>query len=121
MPGNREILTIGVDLGGTKMETALIDAAGHILSSHRRLTHPEKDPDRIIADIVTSAETCQGKAGKRARALGIRVAGQVDRAGTLRFAPNLDWGNVPLQQRLEEALSMPVVVNNDVRAATWGE
>ena len=121
MPGNREILTMGVDLGGTKIETALVDAAGHILSSHRRLTHLDKGPDRVIADIVMSVETCQGEVSKRAQALGIGVAGQVDRAGTLRFAPNLGWRNVPLQQRLEETLNMPVAINNDVRAATWGE
>jgi len=50
------------------------------------------------------------------------VAGQVDKvSGTVRFSPNLGWRNVPLQARLEEALGLPVVVNNDVRAATWGE
>ncbi len=121
MPVNRELLTMGVDLGGTKIETALVDAAGHILSSHRQLTHPEKGPDKVIADIVMSVKTCQGEVSKRAQALGIGVAGQVDRAGTLRFAPNLGWCNVPLQRRLEEALNMPVAINNDVRVATWGE
>jgi glucokinase len=39
----------------------------------------------------------------------------------VRFAPNLGWRNVTLQVMLEKALNMPVVVNNDVRAATWGE
>jgi glucokinase len=45
----------------------------------------------------------------------------VDSAGTVRFAPNLGWRDVPLQMRLEEALGVPVVIDNDVRAATWGE
>jgi glucokinase len=41
--------------------------------------------------------------------------------GVVRYAPNLKWRNVPLKDKLEEKLKMPVVVTNDVRAATWGE
>lgn len=119
--GNSVVATLGVDLGGTKIETALVDAAGRIVASHRHPTHPEKGPNGVIADVVTSVKTCLGKADMAAQGLGVGVAGQVDKTGTLRFAPNLGWRNVPLQVRLERALGMPVVVNNDVRAATWGE
>ena len=120
--GDRELLDIGVDIGGTKIEMALVDAAGRILASHRVLTHPERGPDGVIADIVTCVETYLGEAGQSVRGLGIGVAGQVDRAsGTLRSAPNLGWRNVPLQARLEKALGLTVMVSNDVRAATYGE
>ena len=120
--GDRELLDIGVDIGGTKIEMALVDASGRILASHRGLTHPERGPDGVIADIVTCVETYLGEAGQSVRGLGIGVAGQVDRAtGTLRSAPNLGWRNVLLQARLEEALGLPVMVSNDVRAATYGE
>lgn len=123
VPEDRELLTLGVDVGGTKIETVLVDAAGRILASHRYPTQPEKGPDGVIANIVTSVEVCLGEADQKAQGLGIGVAGQVDRAsGMLRFAPNLvGWYNVPLQAKLEETLGLPVVVNNDVRAATWGE
>jgi len=119
--GNKAVVTLGVDLGGTKIETALVDAAGRIVASHRHPTHLEKGPNGVIADVVTSIKTCLGEAGMTAQGLGVGMAGQVDRAGTVRFAPNLGWRNVPLQVRLEKALGMPVIVNNDVRAATWGE
>lgn len=113
---------MGVDLGGTKIETALVNAAGRILASHRRPTHHKKNPDRVIADIVASMEICLKEANQTAQGLGIGVAGQVDKAtGTVRFAPNLGWRNVPLQTKLEETSGLTVVVNNDVRAATWGE
>ena len=39
----------------------------------------------------------------------------------VRFAPNLKWREVALGDRLHQALDLPVVVANDVRAATWGE
>lgn len=121
MAGNSAVVTLGVDLGGTKIETALVDAAGRIVASHRHPTHLEKGPNGVIADVVTSIKTCLGEAGMTAQGLGVGMAGQVDRTGTVRFAPNLGWRNVSLQVRLEKALGMPVVVNNDVRAATWGE
>ncbi len=115
------MLTLGIDLGGTKIETALVDATGRILASHRRPTNPERGSDDVISDIIACAKTCLGEAGKTARALGLGVAGQVDREGTVHFSPNLGWRNVPLKVKLEEILDMPVVVNNDVRAAIWGE
>jgi len=116
-----KVVTLGVDLGGTKIETALVDAAGRIIVSHRQETHPEQGPDGVISDIATCVKTCLGEAGKTAQGLGVGVAGQVDRAGTVHFAPNLGWRNVALKAKLEGILDMPVVVSNDVRVATWGE
>jgi glucokinase len=53
---------------------------------------------------------------------GSGSAGQIDpEHGMVRFAPNLGWHNVPFQSDLAGALGLPVVVTNDVRAATWGE
>jgi glucokinase len=50
------------------------------------------------------------------------VAGQITATGgVVRFAPNLNWREVPLQDRLHQALNLPVAITNDVRAATWGE
>lgn len=121
MVGNSEVVTIGVDLGGTKVETALVDASGRIVVSHRQSANPEKGPDAVIADIVTCVKNCQVEAGKTAQGLGIGVAAQMDKAGTLCFSPNLGWHNVPLKVRLEDALGIPVAVDNDVRSATRAE
>ena len=119
---DRNLLTLGVDVGGSKIETALVNTAGCILASHHCPTHPKKNPDRIIADIVASIEICLREANQAAQGLGIGVAGQVDKVtGTVRFSPNLGWHNVPLQARLEKALGLPIVVDNDMHATTWGE
>jgi glucokinase len=115
-------LTLGVDLGGTKVETALIDEAGHIVSSEKHATQSERGPDRVIADIIGCVSACLGQAGKTAKVLGVGVAGQVDgHTGVVRFAPNLGWKDVPLRAKLEQALGFSVFIVNDVRAATWGE
>ena len=113
--------TLGVDLGGTKVKTALVDVNSHILSVHKCPTHPEKDPQEIIADVLNCIDGCLKKARQEAQALGIGIAGQVDLKGVVRYAPNLKWRNVPLKEKLEEKLGIPVVVINDVRAVTWGE
>ncbi|MCP8322620.1 MAG: ROK family protein [Candidatus Methylarchaceae archaeon HK02M2] len=113
--------TLGVDLGGTKVKTALVDVNGQILSAHKYPTHPEKGSDKIITDILTSIDECLDKARQEAKVLGIGIAGQVDFKGVVHYAPNLKWRNVPLKEKLEEKLGLPVIVVNDVRAATWGE
>ena len=114
--------TLGVDLGGTKIEASLVDANGHILASHRSRTQPEKGPDGVIADIIECVNGCLGGDSQSAQALGIGMAGQIEKdTGIVRFSQNLGWRSVPLRAKLEEGLALPVMVTNDVRAATYGE
>jgi glucokinase len=122
-PLKSDLLTLGVDIGGTKIDTALVDAAGTIISTYYRLVDPTKDPDKTIFDVIDSVKICLHESGKKASALGIGVAGQIDKdLGLVRYSPNLPtWHNVPLGARLKEALDIPVSVNNDVRVITWGE
>ena len=115
-------LALGVDLGGTKIETSLVDATGQILASHRSPTQPEKGPDGVITDIIKGVNSCLSKTSQSAQAVGIGTAGQIEKnTGKVLFSPNLGWHNVPLKVKLEEQLSLPVMVINDVRAATYGE
>jgi len=114
-------LTLGVDLGGTKLNVGLVDAAGRLLSVHKSMINISKEPETVIADISAGVEVCLSKTGQEAKALGIGVAAQVDQKGVVRGSPNLGWRNVPLKKKLEKQLGLPVFVTNDVRAATWGE
>ncbi len=120
---NNQNYTLGVDIGGTKIETALVDASGVILASHYRLIDPAKDPSVTVQDILDSARICYRESGKTAAAAGIGVAGQIDKTrGVVRSSPNLpDWKDVALGAALQSALQIPVTLNNDVRMITWGE
>jgi glucokinase len=52
----------------------------------------------------------------------VACAGQIDPVtGAVVYAPNLGWRDVPLSDRLARTFGVPVVVENDVRAAAWGE
>ena len=114
-------LALGVDLGGTKVETALVDSNGEVISSHRHPTHPKKGADNIVEDIAICVEQCLSKGKGEAQALGIGIAAQVDQAGLVRSSPNLGWSDFPLREKLKKRLKLPVVVINDVRAAAMGE
>jgi glucokinase len=117
----KEVLTVGVDLGGTKVNIALVDVRGRTLATQKFSTHPDKEPERVIADVLRGIDRCLSKAGEEAKAVGVGVAAQVDYRGVVQGSPNLGWRNVPLKKELEKRIDVPVLVINDVRVATWGE
>ena len=119
----QEPWAIGVDLGGTKVEVAVVNAGGKILQRLKQPTNVETGPERIMAAIAGMVQQLQDRGPKTPPAgVGVGVAGQINAAtGLVRFAPNLNWREIPFRERLQTALTLPVVVTNDVRAATWGE
>jgi len=114
-------VTLGIDIGGTKIESALVDASGTVQTRHRHPTDADQGAGQVLDDLVTCVRECLSGSTGEAVAVGAGVAGQVDaEAGVVRSAPNLGWTDVPLRAHLEEALGLPVRVANDVRAITWG-
>jgi glucokinase len=113
-------VTIGVDIGGTKIAGAVVSATGEILACARRDT-PAHDPDQIAHDVAALVADL-GRGRDDVRAVGVACAGFVDRTGsTVLFAPNLAWRDEPMKMRLEALLDLPVVIENDANAAAWGE
>jgi len=53
--------------------------------------------------------------------MGVSLPGRVDRDGRLIFAPNLRWGTVNLRSLLEEAIELPVAVENAANACALAE
>lgn len=117
------LLTVGVDVGGTKIETALIDPHGEIVASYRSASGFGMDVDAWIRDVQDAvANLCEGISYRQIGALGVGFAGQVDPAsGVVNESPNIGWRSVPLRSRLEEAMGRPVMLVNDVQSATWAE
>lgn len=114
--------SIGVDIGGTKIDVASVDGNGKIAQRKKFPSQVESGPDVIQKNIISAIHDLQDIEGKKAVAIGVGMAGQIDsETGLVKFAPNLGWRNIPLQKNLSKALNQPVVVTNDVRAATWGE
>ena len=116
---------VGVDMGGTKILAAVINAEGEISQQAKTATKPKKGPDAVIKRIVRCIrEAIDGAKLKpsQIRAVGIGSPGPLDpETGVIIFAPNLGWSNVPLKAELEANLSIPTFVDNDVNVGTLGE
>ena len=117
-----DVWAIGIDLGGTKTDVGLVESGGHIRRRLRRVTPVKGGPTLIKTDIVAAVHELLDPISSVPVGVGVGLAGQIDsREGNVIFAPNLDWRNVPFQRDLSQALGLPVVITNDVRAITWGE
>jgi glucokinase len=112
-------LTIGVDIGGTKVLGGIVDLDGEVLAQARRPT-PAQDPVGTLAMIndVVSELT----ASHEVTAIGIGAAGWINaQRSTVLFAPNLAWRDEHLRDEISGRFHLPVVVENDANAAAWAE
>ncbi len=115
-------LTIGVDVGGTKIAAGAVDTTGRIVEDVRVGT-PGADAEGVEAGICEAVITLLDRVGATAvDAVGVAIAGFVDeRRSRLRFAPNLPMVDRPLRETVQARVGLPVVVENDANAAAWGE
>ncbi len=110
---------VGVDIGGTTTEVVAVAADGSVVTSVQVATRPGDGlvPGTLDAIAALSAPL------HAVSAVGIGIPGQVDPgAGTVRLAVNLGVGATPLAigAEIEDALDVPVTLENDVRAAALG-
>ena len=112
-------LAIGVDLGGTKIAAGVVDEAGNVVAQDRRPT-----PSLSAQDVVDSIVDIVNTLAKGREVVGVCVAvpGFVDSTRSrLLFTPNLPMQEEPLRSLIESRVHLPVVIENDANAATWGE
>lgn len=114
------MITIGLDLGGTKILAAAVKD-GRILASERVDT-PQTGFDAVVDALVNAAEALR-RQGFESDAVGIGSPGPLDRERrTVLFTPNIaGFANAPLADRLEERLGKRVVLENDANVAGYGE
>jgi glucokinase len=117
----------GIDLGGTKIQAAVIGDGGSVVSDARRPTPTEGGPEDVAAQMVEAmreaAEGAKLDSGSLG-GIGVGSPGDVDeKSGTVSGARNLPgWeGSFPLADKLSEALGSQVRVGNDVQVAVNAE
>ncbi len=112
-------LTIGIDVGGTKVAAGVVDVQGKIVEKLRRPT-PSSDPVQTAATISEVVTELGGR--HVVDAVGLGVAGFVDDTrASVAFSPNLGWRDEPVKKAIEDRLGIPVVVENDANATVWAE
>jgi glucokinase len=115
----------GIDLGGTKIQAAIVDAEHNVLGSARRPTPTTGGPSDVAAEMQTALRDAAKAAKVKPAALkGVGVGSPGTIAdGNVTSARNLpDWeGSFPLASTLEAGLGCKVAVGNDVQVATDAE
>ena len=114
--GNGE--AIGIDVGGTKINAFRVARDGTIAERTSRPT-PADDEAATLSAMV---ELARALTTPDVIAVGVGAAGMIDaKEGVLRFAPNLAWRNLPIAERMRDALGLPCQVDNDASMAAYGE
>jgi len=112
---------LAVDLGGTKIYSALVGRNGEIICESKCLTGPEDGVDAVIGRIANSLK-CVCSASEQPVGIGVAVPAYIDsEKGVILFAPNLKWRDVDLKRALEESFNLPVWMDNDANLAALGE
>ncbi|MFI7589462.1 ROK family glucokinase [Spongisporangium articulatum] len=115
-------VSIGLDVGGTKIAGGVVDEAGTILDRVRVPT--PTDVPGLVRGIGDVAEELLRRVGRPAGEVpvGVAAAGYIDATRSIvRFAPNIAWREYPLGPELTARLGVPVRIENDANAATWAE
>jgi glucokinase len=126
-------LSLGVDIGGTKVAAGLVDAEGEIVHRTRVPMVAQQDAAaglQSVEDAIRAlfAERPEETAAGRLRGIGVCSPGPLDpTSGVVVNPPNLPcWRNFPLGAQLHRIFGLPVHVDNDANAAglaeaIWGE
>lgn len=113
-------MRLGVDFGGTKIEGALLDSRGEILS-RQRVPNPGDyhSAVRAVADLTARIEQ---ETGHRAAVVGVGIPGSPSPAtGLVRNANSLWLNGKPFVNDLKAALDRPVRVENDANCFALSE
>ena len=113
-------LTIGIDIGGTKVLGGVVDSNGKIIDSARRPT-PANGGQELVATIVDLIKEFQVK--HQIAGIGISVAALISKdAGTIIGAPNIaNLSKLNFVAEVRKVFNLPVIAENDANAAMWAE
>lgn len=119
---------IGVDLGGTKIAAAVVDAGSGAVAARESIpTEAHAGPDVVLArmgELILSVGRAAGLAPEQIGAVGVGVPGPFDQAtGQTIFLPNLAgmWRGVRVRDSLQRAVDLPIWLINDARAFVLAE
>jgi len=119
-------VVVGIDLGGTKISTALVESSGRIMAHDYRPTQAAQGQQAVIARMLAAAQQVMAAGGvtpAQVAGVGIGAPGPLElETGLTLSPPNLPgWDRVPLRQIIQDGLDVPAFLENDANAAAMGE
>ncbi|SFD43551.1 ROK family protein [Clostridium uliginosum] len=120
-----QTFVIGVDLGGTKISTALSNLNGEVISQTTVPTNAVEGEIPVLNRIIESVEKVIKDGGvtyKDVKAIGIGSPGPLDaEKGVIIYTPNLPFKDFNLVEPLKKKFDVPVFLDNDANVAAIGE
>jgi len=122
----QELPVLAVDLGGTKIITAIVSANGQIVAKERYLTLADEGPQAVINRLLSAVDNILNLKNidpSQLNSISIAAAGGIDVArGLVTLSAHLpDWHNVPLRDIVSDRYGVSTFLLNDASATTLGE
>lgn len=116
---------MGIDLGGTNIVAGIVDENYKIKATAHKKTLAPRSAEEIADDMAKTAFEAADKAGiaiDRISSFGIGTPGSVEaKTGTVIYANNLNFHNVPLAKMMKARIGRDFSVANDADSAAYGE
>ena len=114
---------VGVDLGGTKIYTALVDLEGNIINEKIVETLAEEGEEAVAGRIINTIDSVIAGVDKDLiKAIGIGSPGPLDaKKGIIIETSNLPFKNFEIVNVLKERYDLPTYLDNDANVATLAE
>jgi predicted NBD/HSP70 family sugar kinase len=117
----RSAATLGVRIAVDHLVAVVVGLDGSVLTSDLYPFDPRVDPVSHLVEVI-DRYLKDDSHGALIRGVGVATPSPVDPVtGYIRSAPRFGWTDLPLGQRLRDRLSVPVLVDNDIRASTTTE
>jgi glucokinase len=115
---------IGIDLGGSYIKGAALDLTGKILSEGKIETEVAGGQERVLENVTRLIADLRKMSGAQSLiGVGLGVPGALDfKEGRIIQSPNFPgWDDFPIRSKVEKAVNVPVLLENDANAAAMGE
>jgi glucokinase len=114
---------LAVDVGGTRLRAALVNAKGHVMHRQLLATPADEGAEAVVAAIASACRSVMRESGVSDLKLGLCAPGPIDaKRGFALATPTIKgFINFPLRRAVEDALGLAVTIENDGPCAALGE
>lgn len=114
---------LGVEIGGTKLQAAVVDAGGGVTALRREPVDARAGAAPVLASLGRMLAEVMEAATTPPEAVGVGFGGPVDRlrGGVVACHQVAGWAGFPLAAWFYDRLGLRVVVENDSNAAAFAE
>lgn len=116
----KEAIAVGVAITPSCTTLATSDLAGRIIEREEFPTNP--DPDQTLGEVMSLIKKLSSRSRGSIEAVGVSLPGLVDPStGNAVYVPYFKWRDIPIAKKIEEAVGLPVIIDNDANAVALAE